>query len=204
MTKKPNSKHDRILDAAYDLFIGKGYWDTKIIDIADAAGIGKGTVYEYFESKDTLFFELFQIKVAAGYDVLNGLSGKEISSTEKLREYLEIELTNASRYTFSKNFLMDVMMKSDAFRNPALIESIHELVSMKFAILFGIIDEGIKNGEFRDTDPHLAAVTAMGSINAFISIRYIPFYPIEVLSPEKAREWDGGEFLDLILNGLKP
>ncbi|HWQ78024.1 MAG TPA: TetR/AcrR family transcriptional regulator, partial [Anaerovoracaceae bacterium] len=188
MTKKYNSKRDRILDAAYDLFIGKGYWDTKIIDIADAAGIGKGTVYEYFESKDAIFLELFQTKVAGGYENLSSLMDQENSSEEKLREYLDIELTNASKYTFSKNFLVDLMMKSDAFRNPALIDSIHKLVSKKFAILHGIIENGIKKGEFRDTDPLLATISVMGAVNFFISIHYMPFDPVDFLSIQRPLE----------------
>jgi AcrR family transcriptional regulator len=204
MAKKYNSKRDRILDAAYDLFIGKGYWDTKIIDIADAAGIGKGTVYEYFESKDAIFFELFKTKVAAGYESLAELSAKELSGAGKLREYLEVELTNTAKYTFSKSFLIDLMMKSDAFRNPELIKSIHELVSQKFTILYKIIVDGINQGEFRDVDPLLAAVSVMGSINFLISINYTPFDPNELLPIPKKTNWGGEEILDLILRGLKP
>jgi TetR/AcrR family fatty acid metabolism transcriptional regulator len=67
MAKGNRSKREMILEAAYDLFLNKGYWETKIIDIAEKAGIGKGTVYEYFESKDDIFFELFKTKVAAGW-----------------------------------------------------------------------------------------------------------------------------------------
>ena len=37
MTKGTRSKREMILEAAYDLFLNKGYWDTKIIDIADKA-----------------------------------------------------------------------------------------------------------------------------------------------------------------------
>jgi len=77
MSKNKSSKRDMILDAAYNLFINKGYWDTKIIDIAEAAGIGKGTVYEYFESKDAIFLELFKTKVASGYGILSELPDKK-------------------------------------------------------------------------------------------------------------------------------
>lgn len=193
-----------ILEAAYDLFLNKGYWDTKIIDIAEKAGIGKGTVYEYFESKDDIFLELFKTKVAAGYDSLSELPARKIDCEKKVKEYLDIELDNTSKYTFNKSFLMDLMMKSDAFRNPALIESIHELMKKKFSILHGIIEEGIKRGEFRKTDPTLATVTVMGAINFYISIHYTPFDPIEFLPlASKPGDWNGEDFLKLILNGLK-
>lgn len=204
MVKGKNSKRDMILETAYNLFLNKGYWETKIIDIADTAGIGKGTVYEYFESKDEIFFELFKTKVAAGYENLSELLDKKISCEKKVEEYLDIELTNTSKYAINKSFLIDLMMKSDAFRNPALIESIHELVKKKFYILHGIIKEGINTGEFRKTDSELAAISLMGAINFFISINYMHIEPFELLPARKTSDWNREEFLDLILHGLKP
>ncbi len=204
MAKGKNTKRDMILETAYDLFLNKGYWETKIIDIADTAGIGKGTVYEYFESKDEIFFELFKTKVAAGYENLSELLDKKVPCEKKVEEYLDIELTNTSKYAVNKSFLIDLMMKSDAFRNPALIESIHELVKKKFSILHGIIKEGINSGEFRKTDSELAAISLMGAINFFISINYMHIEPFELIPTRKASEWNREEFLDLILNGLKP
>lgn len=204
MAKGNNSKREMILDAAYALFLNKGYLDTKIIDIADTAGIGKGTVYEYFESKDAIFFELFKTKVAAGYDTLSELFDKKIPCEIKIKEYLDIELTNTAKYTFNKNFLVDLMMKSDAFRNPELIESIHRLVKKKFTILHGIIEEGIKTGEFRNMDPMLAAVSVMGAINFYISIDCFSIGAEEFLPFQKTKDWDSEEFFNLLLHGLKP
>ncbi len=203
MTKEKKTKRDRILDAAYTLFIDKGYWDTKIINIADAAGIGKGTVYEYFESKGAIFLELFKTRVAAGYENLSELLSTEISCEKKIKKYIDIEIENASKYTFSKSFLLDMMMKSDAFRNPELIHSIHRLVSQKFQIMFQIIENGIRDGEFYKTDPLLATISVMGAINFFISFDYSPISPEEFLPAEKITNLNQDELLRLILNGLK-
>ena len=203
MTKGNNSKREMILDAAYALFINKGYWDTKIIDIADAAGIGKGTVYEYFESKDAIFFELFQTKVAAGYETISELLNKEIPCEKKVKEYIDIELTNTSKYSFNKNFLVELMMKSDAFRNPALIDSIHKLVVKKFTILFKIIEDGVAKGEFREMDPLLAAISVMGAINFYISYDCSQINLSEFLPVQKVKSWDSEAFFSLILHGLK-
>jgi len=53
-----------ILDAAVDIFQAKGLNDTNVDDIAEAVGISRATLYQYFESKEQLFVELIQ--VAAG------------------------------------------------------------------------------------------------------------------------------------------
>jgi len=194
-----------ILDAAYNLFIEKGYWDTKIIDIADAAGIGKGTVYEYFESKDEIIFELFKTKVAASYEQLPELLNREIPCEAKIKEYLNIEVSNTARFAFNKNFLTDLMMKSDAFSNPELIHSILKLIRDKFSILHEIIDEGIRKGEFRRTDPILAAVAVMGAINFYVSIDYAPVDPCYFLPIQRKEDWSNNEeFFTLIMHGLRP
>lgn len=204
MAKRNNSKRDMILDAAYALFIKKGYWDTKIIDIAEAAGIGKGTVYEYFESKDEIIFELFKTKVAASYEHLPELLSKDIPCEAKIKEYLNIELSNTARSTFNKNFLTDLMMKSDAFRNPDLINSIMKLIRDKFSILHKIIEDGVRKGEFRRMDPALAAIAVMGAINFYISIDYAPVDPCCFLPVQRKEEGDNEEFFTLIMHGLKP
>jgi AcrR family transcriptional regulator len=51
---------EQIIDAAAAVFARKGFFTTAMADIASAAGIGKGTLYVYFPSKDDLFFAVFQ------------------------------------------------------------------------------------------------------------------------------------------------
>lgn len=52
---KANDKYESILQSSIGMFVEKGFGKTKIADIAKEAGIGKGTVYEYFDSKDDIF-----------------------------------------------------------------------------------------------------------------------------------------------------
>ena len=197
------SKRARILDAAYELFINKGYWDTKIIDISEAAGIGKGTVYEYFQSKDAIFLELFKTKVEADYDNITDLISKNGSPEKKLKEFIDTELENTSKFTFNKYFLIDLVVKSDAFRNPELIRSIQKLMSKKFSVLFQIIEEGIDKGEFLKIDPLLATASILGAINFYISFDLFPIDLEDIVPTGKTKPWSEDQFLDLLLNGLK-
>lgn len=54
------SKHERILDAALELFARRGYQATAVPDIAKAAGVATGTIYRYFDTKDALLNVLYQ------------------------------------------------------------------------------------------------------------------------------------------------
>ncbi len=53
-------KRRSIIIAALKVFANKGYKATRTIDIAEAAGIGKGTIYEYFRSKEELIEAIFE------------------------------------------------------------------------------------------------------------------------------------------------
>lgn len=55
MSGVSNHKHKAILDAAYVLFGSSGFYETKMSEVAELAGIAKGTVYLYFKSKEELF-----------------------------------------------------------------------------------------------------------------------------------------------------
>lgn len=55
MSSTSNQKHTAILDAAYELFGSGGFYETKMSEVAEQAGIAKGTVYLYFKSKEELF-----------------------------------------------------------------------------------------------------------------------------------------------------
>lgn len=53
-------KRKSIATAALDVIAEKGYHNTRIQDIAVRAGVGKGTVYEYFNSKEEILLEVFE------------------------------------------------------------------------------------------------------------------------------------------------
>jgi TetR/AcrR family fatty acid metabolism transcriptional regulator len=52
-------KREAILAAAINVFARKGYFNSKVSDIAAAAGIADGTVYLYFRSKDVILHSIF-------------------------------------------------------------------------------------------------------------------------------------------------
>ncbi len=57
MTEK-KAKRQLLLDAAAEIFARKGYHATRVSEIAERAGVAKGTVYEYFRTKEELFYAL--------------------------------------------------------------------------------------------------------------------------------------------------
>lgn len=58
--KADPNRRSAILAAAAQVFAAKGYAATRIIEVARAAQVGKGTIYEYFPSKEALFYAVFE------------------------------------------------------------------------------------------------------------------------------------------------
>ncbi len=60
-------KREAILRAAIKVFAGKGYFNSKVADIAGEAGIADGTVYLYFKSKDEILHSIFDRRYRLTY-----------------------------------------------------------------------------------------------------------------------------------------
>jgi TetR/AcrR family transcriptional regulator, repressor of fatR-cypB operon len=56
----PRNKRQAILDAALGLFVERGYHGTAVPEVAARAGVGAGTIYRYFASKEALVNELYR------------------------------------------------------------------------------------------------------------------------------------------------
>ena len=61
LPSKPSAK-ERILEAALEVFSHKGFHPATTDEIAERAGVGKGTLYRYFETKEKLFAELVRLR----------------------------------------------------------------------------------------------------------------------------------------------
>lgn len=83
------NKRIQIIEAAIKVFAQKGLERGKIADIAKKAGIGKGTVYEYFRSKEEIFSAIEQVVMGEMSTVFEKLFVSDISPTEKLIALME-------------------------------------------------------------------------------------------------------------------
>ncbi|NOY82384.1 MAG: TetR/AcrR family transcriptional regulator [Kiritimatiellaeota bacterium] len=78
------NKRKQIMDAAESLFSSRRFHEITVEEIARKAGVGKGTIYRYFQDKDALFFEV----VASGYDQLYAVIEEVAESGEDFKRML--------------------------------------------------------------------------------------------------------------------
>jgi AcrR family transcriptional regulator len=81
------SKHDAILDAALDLFAERTFASTPMPVLAERAGVGAGTIYRYFASKDALVNALFRRWKTEMTDVVSGHVPPGLSPREEFSHW---------------------------------------------------------------------------------------------------------------------
>ena len=199
-------KREMILATALQLFIERGYLETKVIDIAIAAGIAKGTVYAYFPSKETLFVELLKEHVVAPYVEFKVSSDRDGGiSSEKLRQFVRFEQNVALRFGNGKNFIDLLFAEKSLAGHPELESVMDKFMKLRFALLYGIVETGIRKGEFFGKDPHLLTLSLMGSIAMYIShqcglIFHAADYPPVPSQPTEISE---DVFFQFLFHGLR-
>jgi len=87
-------KKREIAFAAMQVFSEKGVVNTKISDIAVCAKIGKGTIYEYFKSKEDIFIFVFEILFSQIFTEISTVVNKSNSPSEKLKQIISLSVSS--------------------------------------------------------------------------------------------------------------
>ena len=82
---KTNNVADSVLQAALDLFATQGYATTSVQQIVEAAGVTKGAMYHYFQSKDDLLFAIYDRMLSLQKRHLEEIVARGGTTTEVLR-----------------------------------------------------------------------------------------------------------------------
>src|SRR5688572_30846446 len=90
--ESPPGKRERILEAAVRIFAEKGFYNAKVSQIAEEAGVADGTIYLYFKSKDDLLISLFEDRMEKINDDLRGRLARAKSADERLRQVVMLHL----------------------------------------------------------------------------------------------------------------
>lgn len=199
-------KREMILATALQLFIERGYLETKVIDIAIAAGIAKGSVYAYFPSKETLFVELLKEHVVAPYVEFKVSSDRDGgSSSEKLRQFVRFEQNVALRFGNGKNFIDLLFAEKSLAGHPELESVMDKFMKLRFTLLYGIVETGIRTEEFLGKDPYLLTLSLMGSIAMYISHQCGLLYHAADYPPVPSQPTEISEdvFFQFLFHGLR-
>jgi AcrR family transcriptional regulator len=145
-----------ILDAAKAVFASEGFANATVDEIADRAGVAKGTVYVYFPSKRDLFLAALR----EGIVELHGRVRREIESApgaqEKLRAFLRARLSYCARNRDFFRIYYTEFATMHTRPSPAKLDC-QDLYDQQLRLLESILQDGIDAGSFRTMDVARAA-----------------------------------------------
>jgi AcrR family transcriptional regulator len=137
-----------IIEAAMDEFIARGFAATRLDDVANRAGVAKGTIYLHFKDKEALFEELIRTAIVP---LVNRLAAGPPPSGASVRDMIE---------GFARTFIHDVvttrrgdivrLIVAEGPRFPAVADFYYrEVVSKGLAGMRAAIELGIARGEIK-------------------------------------------------------
>jgi AcrR family transcriptional regulator len=158
---KTLSKRDAILEGASRVLATKQFHEVTSEEIAAEAGVGKGTLYRYFQTKEEIYFATIVKGFEGLHQVLATTIEQEISPTERLRRIAR----ECLRFFWHRRYFYALLYRNDRLfvEHEGEIRQARERV---IGVIQRVVVDGIRQKEFRGVDSRLAAEFFSGMIRA--------------------------------------
>jgi len=201
LNRKEREKQFRkqeIINAALEIFSKKGYKATTLDEIAEKSEFGKGTIYNYFSSKEEIYTEIIISTINQHQLMISEID----NNTETLKEFIEELLASLIRFSYNnkESFLLLLFTEiHQSFTASTEISKIMDNNKKRMTNYFvQKAETAIKKKEIRDVDPERVIKLFRG-----IGFNYI----YELLMSGNLKEAnieDEAKFItDILFNGIK-
>jgi len=157
-------KREQILAAALDVFSRRGFHEARMDEIASAAGVGKGTLYEYFASKTELFQEMFRDNLQRLLERLKAAMAAETTPLGKLQRLLELHYQFACESQDLTKLSLDFGHHNF---NQEFRQWIFKHQREKVELIKELVRAGQEQGEIKgELDPYAVTMVVLGAIHS--------------------------------------
>lgn len=186
--QRPNlEKRAEILEAATKLFAAKPFHEVRLEDIASEAGVGKGTLYVYFQSKDDLYIRL----IRDGFARVAGKVREGVSHAADARTKLAVIAQELVEFAFSYPDLYRVMRSGSFTPDDGELQRSRQVL---VELLIQVLKEGTRSAELNDPFPELTAQFILSFV------RGAALYPPKGMTKERLRD----HLLHILMRGIGP
>lgn len=196
--RRPEARPEEILCAAVEIFAEQGFERAKLDDVARHAGVSKGTLYLYFDSKDALFREMVRVRLTPIFSEAElAVRDFEGSARDLLTWVIRCMWEAVNRPEMVR---VTAIVHAELANFPELARFYIETIILRNrALLRQVLERGIASGEFRPVahDFILRAVPSLLVHGAMYQIKFSEYDP-DRLTGEQIVEG----VLDLVLNGV--
>jgi AcrR family transcriptional regulator len=188
--KFKNEREKEIVKAAYEIFQINGYHNAKMKTIADEAGIGKGTLYEYFKSKKELFETSMIFSMEKGFEGIKEVLNLDLGFREKVIEYFKYK----KNYMKNQNTIFESFFSNRELISDKVRDTFFCSMNSHYYDIMVIVEEGIKEGVVReDADKDILASCILSISNQHLGINSLG---------DKNSEIDFEKIIDSLLEGF--
>jgi AcrR family transcriptional regulator len=145
-------RRKEIFEASVHLFLDKGFNETSMREIAEAAAIGKSTLYDYFPSKDNILLSFVEDELQRLTEEMEKIADQKVGATQILRQMMFAYMEYLAK---NEDFYLKLSLEVQRMAQQS-IERIQRKRHALQDLMCGVIDEGIREGAFRPVDSLLA------------------------------------------------
>lgn len=194
MVEKPN-KRDLILAAAREIFGEKGYHTATSEEIAKRAGVGKGTIYQYFDSKQEIFTEMHLMYIKQYNETVIALIREDSTFEDNLRRLIHFHIENMQEFAqYGMQFMSEIQPATiSCEEGHSLMEHFKQQLDLE---QYWFITLAQQRGEIKEIDANLLVSCMLGM---FIGVAHmVGMRPLD--EQEKAQLEEN--LLQMVLHGL--
>jgi len=189
---KRERKREKIIEAAAELFSNKHYHEVMMDDVARLISVAKGTVYNYFASKEELYFTIMRTRMESLLSLLKTKIESEKSSIDALRAFVvHLYMFMMKHRKFFLIYQRETLNKQNSF-----CEDLLSLEKQMKQMIMQVVSKGESEGVFRKVDEEFAISLILGSIYGAVQRGINDEFQDEIAYKEKE------EIFDFILHGL--
>lgn len=139
--KKGEKRKQELLKIAYNLFLTRGYEDTSVDEIIEAAEIAKGTYYYYFSSKEQMLEEVIEMMIAAEAEAAKQVVESNIPVQQKI-----VGILTSVKPTEEEQPIKDALLQPENVTMHSKTRK--KLIEVLAPLLSEAVEEGINEGIF--------------------------------------------------------
>jgi AcrR family transcriptional regulator len=151
MRLRDDNKRKHITAVAARLFASEPFHKVRLEDVAAAAGVGKGTLYVYFDSKEDLYFSI----IYDGFsEMIDRLRGPLRDTATPAKHRIRVVVTELVRFAYQHPNLFELMRVQGACKESAEWDEIRTELS---GLIVATLRDGVAKGELCDEHPEVTA-----------------------------------------------
>lgn len=158
------NKRELIREAAIQVFSEKGFHETRADEIAQAAGVAVGTIYNYFRNKEDVLLDIFATEFEQRRRFYEELRASDLPVMEQIRRILEEHFSRLNK----RRALMQVLLRERFEPGKGLRSKLTGLYREMIGYVEELLHQGIEEGWLRSCSPKIIAHAIFGTVESVI------------------------------------